>query len=137
MEAIDPSLNALVARCYDDARRQSREADLVHKRGGPLGPLHGVPVTIKECFHVAGTMATLGVSQEWWPHTNVAAVIFDGASYYREVPDVCFQRGQAPEGVDCRQMGRVELGQAAVYLGSFLVLAVALSLGSFRRRDVP
>lgn len=96
-----------------------------------LGALFAVAV-------VSGiVLATLGISEEWWPHTNVAAVIFDGASYYREVPELCFQRGAPPEGLDCRQQGRVGLGQASVYLGSFLAVAVALSLASFRRRDVP
>ena len=82
-------------------------------------------------------LAALGLSERWMPHTNVAAVIFDGASYYREVPDECFMGRRPPEGLDCRQMGRVHLSQAALYLGSFLTVAVALSLATFRRRDVP
>ncbi|HTN73771.1 MAG TPA: amidase family protein, partial [Pirellulaceae bacterium] len=38
-----------------------READDRQASGQPLGPLHGVPITIKECFHVAGTPATIGI----------------------------------------------------------------------------
>lgn len=82
-------------------------------------------------------LAALGLSERWMPHTNVAAVILDGASYYREVPDECFMGRRPPEGLDCRQTGRVDLSQAALYLGSFLAVAVALSLATFRRRDVP
>jgi ABC-2 type transport system permease protein len=82
-------------------------------------------------------LAALGLSERWMPHTNVAAVIFDGATYYREPPEVCYMGERPPAGVDCREMGRVMLGDAALYLGSFLSVAVAFSLASFRRRDVP
>lgn len=82
-------------------------------------------------------LSALGFSQQWMPHLNVAAVIFDGAQYYREPPFVCFESPRPPEGVDCRQYARVELGQAAAYLGSALGLAVAVSLAAFNRRDVP
>lgn len=82
-------------------------------------------------------LAALGVSEQWMPHTNIAAVINDGARYYREVAEICYQGRRPPEGVDCRQYATVSLGDGASYLGVALVAAVGLSAWSFRRRDVP
>ncbi len=60
--AVDPKLNAVVVRRFDAARAEAELADAAVRDGAPLGPLHGVPITIKEQFMVAGTPATLGVA---------------------------------------------------------------------------
>ena len=61
IEEVDGELNAVVIRTFDDARARAAEADGALRRGDPLGPLHGVPVTIKEQFRVAGTETTIGL----------------------------------------------------------------------------
>ncbi len=61
IQQVNPLLNAVVVPLFEQARQEAETADGVRRRGEPLGPLHGVPVTIKECFHVAGTPATEGV----------------------------------------------------------------------------
>ena len=61
IEAVDGALNAVVARRFDAARAEAKRADAAVRDGAPLGPLHGVPVTIKEQFAVAGLLTTLGV----------------------------------------------------------------------------
>ena len=51
-------------------RSKAAEIDAARKRGNELGPLAGVPITIKECFHVAGTPSTLGLrhlASKLWP----------------------------------------------------------------------
>ncbi len=63
IEEIDGPLNAIVARRYDDARREAGEADAALRRGERIGRLHGVPVTIKDQFDVAGLPTTFGVSR--------------------------------------------------------------------------
>jgi len=60
IEAVNPKLNAVVIPLFDEALTQARAADAKRARGDPLGPLHGVPVTIKEQYRVAGTQTTLG-----------------------------------------------------------------------------
>src|SRR5262245_49544537 len=55
IEAVNPRINAVVVTRYDEARTEAREADERRTRGEPLGPLHGVPITIKEAFDLAGT----------------------------------------------------------------------------------
>ena len=61
IEEVDGVLNAVVIRTFDDARARAAEADGALRRGDALGPLHGVPVTIKEQFRVAGTEVTIGL----------------------------------------------------------------------------
>lgn len=61
IEEVNPRLNALVVRCFDSALEAAVEADAKRGRGETLGPLHGVPITLKECFHLAGTPATIGL----------------------------------------------------------------------------
>jgi fatty acid amide hydrolase len=61
IEEVDPYLNAVVAPRYDLARTEAREADERRSRGEALGPLHGVPVSIKECLDVTGMPSTFGL----------------------------------------------------------------------------
>ncbi len=60
VEAVNPQLNALVIPLFDQARQEAQKADECQARGMAPGPLHGVPVTIKEQYRVAGTQTTLG-----------------------------------------------------------------------------
>lgn len=94
---------------------------------------------------VAGSLLlfALGVSERWNPAVNLAALIENGTTYYSE--DGCAEGDPAlsEDGFDeepyyydpCEQ--RVTFGDAALYTGSFLLLAGAGSFVSFRRRDVP
>lgn len=61
IEAVNPQLNAMVWPLFDLARAEAQAADKVRARGEELGPLHGVPVTIKECYDVVGTPTTNGI----------------------------------------------------------------------------
>ncbi len=63
IEVVNPRLNAVVVPLFEQARAEARAADAKQQRGEPLGPLHGVPITVKECYHVAGTPSSIGVHQ--------------------------------------------------------------------------
>jgi amidase len=62
IDAVNPKLNALVFRAPDQAREAARAADLALAQGKRLGPLHGVPVSIKDSFDVAGMVSTAGTT---------------------------------------------------------------------------
>ena len=57
----NPALNAIIVLEADKAGERAREADAALARGENWGPLHGVPMTIKESFDVTGTPTTWGV----------------------------------------------------------------------------
>ena len=44
------SLNAVIYTMFDRARKRANEMDALLANGTLLGPLHGVPITIKEVF---------------------------------------------------------------------------------------
>ena len=59
--AVNPKLNAIVRVLTDDARAGAAEADRRQAAGEALGPLHGVPITVKENIDIAGLPTTSGV----------------------------------------------------------------------------
>ncbi len=54
IERRNPSLNAFTSVLADQARAEAREREALMARGEPLGLLHGVPLTVKDSFDVAG-----------------------------------------------------------------------------------
>src|SRR5215470_19203593 len=62
IEAVDGELRAVVWKRYEAARAEAAEADRRRAAGEPLGALHGLPITIKECFDLAGSPSTFGVT---------------------------------------------------------------------------
>jgi len=53
-------LNAVVVTNLDDARAAASEADEAHAAGRTLGPLHGIPMTIKDSIDIVGLPSTWG-----------------------------------------------------------------------------
>src|ERR1044071_8378987 len=60
VEAYNPELNAIIATDIEGARKRAKASDKAVKAGKKLGPLHGVPMTIKESYDVAGFPTTWG-----------------------------------------------------------------------------
>jgi amidase len=61
IEKYDEGLNAVVVRVFEQAREAADAADAALARGEDLGPLHGLPMTIKEAYDLAGTPTTWGL----------------------------------------------------------------------------
>ena len=60
IEAVDPAVNAMVARDFDRARATAKAADAAVKRGDALPPLHGLPIGIKDLEPTEGLRTTYG-----------------------------------------------------------------------------
>jgi amidase len=59
---VNPTLNAVVHLTADAARARASESDAALARGESWGPLHGVPVTIKDAFETEGIVSAGGTS---------------------------------------------------------------------------
>jgi fatty acid amide hydrolase len=62
LHAVNGSLNAVTVDLADSARQTAANVDKARSRGDKLPPLAGLPVTIKECFDLAGTASTFGLT---------------------------------------------------------------------------
>ena len=59
---VNPSLNAVVQLCADRALEEAAEADAALARGDATGPLHGVPMTLKDSLDTEGVVTTGGTT---------------------------------------------------------------------------
>ena len=60
VERFNSDLNAVIVLDADRARTRAKEADVALAKGDIWGPFHGVPMTIKESYNVAGLPTTNG-----------------------------------------------------------------------------
>ncbi len=63
IERLDPAINAVVTIDRERARRAADRADRVSRRGGHRGPLHGLPMTVKDTLETAGMRTTSGAPE--------------------------------------------------------------------------
>jgi aspartyl-tRNA(Asn)/glutamyl-tRNA(Gln) amidotransferase subunit A len=57
-EKAQAALNCFITICADEALRDAEAADASLARGGPLGPLHGVPFHVKDLVNTKGVRTT-------------------------------------------------------------------------------
>lgn len=94
---FNPALNAIVSLDIERARAKARKADDALSRGEVWGPLHGVPLTIKDAFATEGLRTTFGhrLMSRHVPQrdaTVVSRVLGAGAVIFGKtnVPEVAF-----------------------------------------------
>jgi amidase len=63
IEALNPEINAVVAKDYERAQESARAADAARADGRDLGALHGLPMTIKDSLETAGLVTTSGAPE--------------------------------------------------------------------------
>ena len=73
---VNPKLNAVVQLTAEAARKEADEADGALARGEIKGPLHGVPITIKDTLETAGVICTGGTKgrANYVPKADATAV---------------------------------------------------------------
>ena len=74
--SVEKKLNAFITILGEKALAEAARADEEIARGHYRGPLHGVPVTIKDMFETAGVRTTGGskILADWVPETDSALV---------------------------------------------------------------
>ncbi len=70
VDTYNPNLNALCVDIRDQAMADAEAADAALAQGQSLGAFHGVPMTVKESYNIAGTATTWG-NPDW--HDNGTA----------------------------------------------------------------
>ncbi len=63
VERLNPALNAVVTLDVERARAAAEAADAARARGELLGPLHGLPMTVKDTLETAGVRTTAGAPE--------------------------------------------------------------------------
>jgi fatty acid amide hydrolase len=144
IETTQSVVNAIVVPAFESARQAAQAADAQRKRGEPLEPLHGVPFTIKECFHVAGLPSTLGLTHrttlrdaEDGPHVvrlKSAGAIFLGKTnvsqlmLYHESDNPVYGRSNNPLDLQ-RTPGGSSGGEAAAVTAHCSAFGIGNDLG--------
>ncbi len=77
LERLNPAVNAIVTTDLAGARRAARAADRARAKGRPLGPLHGVPMTVKESYDVVGMPTSIGFPEHRENRPTRPAVIVE------------------------------------------------------------
>jgi amidase len=142
--AVNPQLNAVIHSRADDARQEARAADAAVARGENVGPLHGVPITIKDAFDLAGaanTSGTLGLAKAISSHdaTAVARLRAAGAivlgktnvpelTLAYETDNLLFGRTNNPYDVS-RTPGGSSGGEAAIIASGGSLLGLGTDIG--------
>jgi amidase len=75
-ERLNPRVNAIIATDFDNARKRAKDADIALAKGEVWGPLHGLPMTIKDSIAVVGMPYTFGLpnAKNFIPSANADVV---------------------------------------------------------------
>ena len=63
IDRLNPGINAVILQDRPAARARADAADAARAAGQALGPLHGVPMTVKESYDLAGHASTWGIPE--------------------------------------------------------------------------
>jgi fatty acid amide hydrolase len=148
LSAVDDKLNAVTVDLYDSARKTAADTDKRLSRSEKLGPLAGLPMTIKECFDLAGTATTYGLTTrrneiERRDDPYVAALRAAGAipiaktnlpqlMFYTETDNPLYGRTNNPWDVE-RSCGGSSGGEAAVIAAGASPLGLGNDIGGSLR----
>src|SRR5919107_345930 len=60
IQKVNPKLNAFITILDQSAKREAKHADWLIKQGKYLGPLHGIPISLKDLIYIKGVRSTSG-----------------------------------------------------------------------------
>ncbi|MEQ9123158.1 MAG: amidase, partial [Alphaproteobacteria bacterium] len=105
-EAVQASLNAFVTLDAEGALAAARDAEAAVMSGAALGPLHGVPVSVKDLCNTAGLRTTFGSLAN---KDNVPAADCVAVARLRAAGAIVFAKTTTPE------FGHKPLTEAPIY----------------------
>jgi fatty acid amide hydrolase len=149
IDALNPQLNAIIFSFADEARATAAAIDAARRRGEQLGPLAGVPITVKDSFDVVGAPTTIGIGRRRGLKCTTEGPVVErlrraGAVIVGKtnVPQImlmyetdnrCFGRTPHPENAE-RSSGGSSGGEAAAVAGRFAAVGLGSDiLGSIRQ----
>jgi amidase len=100
VKEVNPAINAIVALDEARARRDAECADTALARGKALGPLHGLPMTVKDVFEMEGVVTTCGIEalRNHIPGHDAAVL-----TALRDAGAIIFGKTNVPEGAGDHQ----------------------------------
>lgn len=99
-DALDASIGAFVHRFDETALQSAADADLRRAEGASLGPLDGLPITLKESIATAGTPSTLGLRARLHSAEEADSVV---AQLLREDGAVLLGKTNVPQLLMCHE----------------------------------
>ena len=148
LKAVNGKLNAVTADLSASARKAAANVDKARSRGEKLPSLAGLPVTIKECFDLAGTASTFGLPTrraeiEEYDDPYVAALRAAGAipiaktnlpqlMIFSETDNPLYGRTNNPWNLE-RSCGGSSGGEAAVIAAGASPLGLGSDIGGSLR----
>jgi amidase len=134
----NPTLNAIVTLDEDGARRRAEAADAALAQGEVWGPLHGVPITLKDVHDTAGLRSTMGTAPflDRLPaedstvaaRLKAAGAILLGKTNVELFPDNPFGRTHNPWDLE-RTSGTSSSGAAAGLAAGLTALDIGSDMG--------
>ena len=108
IERLDGRLNAVVTLDAEGARRQADDLDRTLARGAPVGLLHGLPLTLKDCWATAGMRTTAGTPEmaDLVPDADAQVVV-----RLRAAGAVIVGKTNLPEAVTGQESANVVFGR--------------------------
>lgn len=93
VDQINPQVNAVIWQDRDAAMAQAKACDEDRAKGKLRGPLHGIPITVKESFDLAGSPTTWG-NPDW--ADNVPDRDSDAVARYRAAGGIVYGKTNVP-----------------------------------------
>jgi len=93
VDAMNPKVNAVIWQDREQAVGQARACDTERANGKSRGPLHGVPVTVKESFDLVGSPTTWG-HPPW--KDNIRTINSDAVQRYRDAGAIIYGKTNVP-----------------------------------------
>lgn len=109
IERFNSTYNFVVTFDLDRARKEAAESDRRRARGEAIGPLEGLPITIKESFEAVGMPASCGIPalRDHYPETDADAV-----ARLRAAGAIIFGKTNLPQGASDWQSFNPNYGQS-------------------------